>query len=523
MLAYHKVNNINAKVGIYLRISLEDGDKQESNSINNQRKIIYEYLHKNNFSNIQEFIDDGATGTNFNRKGFKDLLNNIENGNINTVITKDVSRIGRNYVKTGYYIEDYFVNKGVRYISILDNIDTYTEVIGNELLPFKAILNDMYSRDISLKQKSSLKERKRRGRYIACYAPYGYKKNKEIIGKLDIDDEAAEVVKRIFNLFLNGNGTLTIARILTDEKIPTPAMHLNMNSDKNSILYAIWKSNTIKKILRNKTYLGYMIQNKESTVSHKNPKRIYLNKQDYIIIPDHHLPIISKEDFDLANKILDSKSRTSNNKRKPTLLHNLLYCDECKKRLARRDSKNQIIYYCSTRTVFHACNNHNHISYKKIENYIFEYLKKILSVYSDKERLRQAYISQYTINKTKLEEYNVTLKNLNQNLLKINNKIDILYNDKLNNTISVDLYKKYSVPLKEEQKKLQIEIKQINTNIDIEKEKLIDCQKNEKNIEAIILKFQNLKNINEDVINEFIEKISIDKNRNFHIELKFKI
>ena len=127
MLAYHKVNNINAKVGIYLRISLEDGDKQESNSIDNQRKLIYEYLHKNNFVNIVEFIDDGATGTNFNRKGFKDLLKNIENGNINTVITKDVSRIGRNYVKTGYYIEDYFVNKGVRYISILDEIDTYND------------------------------------------------------------------------------------------------------------------------------------------------------------------------------------------------------------------------------------------------------------------------------------------------------------------------------------------------------------------------------------------------------------
>lgn len=172
MLMYHKVNNINAKVGIYLRISLEDGDKQESNSIENQRKLIYEYLHKNNFVNIQEFIDDGATGTNFNRKGFSSLLQNIENGDINTVITKDVSRIGRNYIKTGYYIEDYFVNKGVRYISILDDIDTYNEVIGNELLPFRTILNDMYSKDISLKQRSSLIERKKRGRYIACYAPF---------------------------------------------------------------------------------------------------------------------------------------------------------------------------------------------------------------------------------------------------------------------------------------------------------------------------------------------------------------
>lgn len=172
MLKYHKVNNVNAKVGVYLRISLEDGDKIESDSIDNQRKLIYEYLKKNNFTNIKEFIDDGKTGTNFDRKGFKNLLQEIEANNINTVITKDISRIGRNYVKTGYYIEDYFLNKGIRYISLLDQIDTYMELISNELLPFRAILSDMYSKDISKKQKSSLIERKKRGRYIACYAPY---------------------------------------------------------------------------------------------------------------------------------------------------------------------------------------------------------------------------------------------------------------------------------------------------------------------------------------------------------------
>lgn len=248
-------------------------------------------------------------GTNFNRKGFKSLLENIENGNINTVITKDVSRIGRNYVKTGYYIEDYFVNKGVRYISIFDDIDTYAEVIGNELLPFRAILNDMYSKDISLKQKSSLIQRKKRGRYIACYAPYGYKKNKDIIGKLDIDEESAKVVKRTFELFLEGYGTTYIARLYTEEKIPTPAMYLNMNADKNSMLYTVWKPATIKRILKNKTYLGYMIQNKETTVSHKNPKRIYLEQEDYIVIENHHLPIINKEDFEKANEILNSKKK----------------------------------------------------------------------------------------------------------------------------------------------------------------------------------------------------------------------
>lgn len=521
MLAYHKVNNINAKVGIYLRISLEDGDKQESNSIDNQRKLIYEYLHKNNFVNMVEFIDDGCTGTNFNRQGFKDLLNNIENGNINTVITKDVSRIGRNYVKTGYYIEDYFVNKGVRYISILDDIDTYNEVIGNELLPFRAILNDMYSKDISLKQKSSLKERKKRGRYIACYAPYGYKKNEQIVGKLDIDEDAAEIVRRIFKLFLEGIGTTSIARILTAEKVPTPAMHLNMNADKNSIFYTVWKGNSVRRILRNETYLGFMVQNKETTISHKNPTRVYLSKEDYIVIPNHHIPIISKKDFDKANEMLDINKRTSNQKKDKTLLHDLLYCKECKKRLARRDDKGKIYYFCPTRTTFHLCENSNYLSYENIEHITLEYLKQFLRIYSDENLLRQAYISEYSKNKTKINQYNDTLNSLSKELLKTNNKLDTLYNDKLNNVISADIYKKYSATLKEEQKDLQNKINETKTYIKSQKELLQSLNKNDTKISDLISRFCDLKSINQDVIDEFIEKISIDKNRDFHIKLKF--
>ena len=521
MLAYHKVNNINAQVGIYLRISLEDGDKQESNSINNQRKLIYEYLKQNNFINYSEFIDDGATGTNFERKGFKKLLEEIEKGNINTVITKDVSRIGRNYVKTGFYIEDYFVNKGVRYISVLDDIDTYAELIGNELLPFRAILNDMYSKDISLKQKSSLIERKKRGRYIACYAPYGYKKNDKIIGKLDIDEDAAKIVKRIFELFLGGNGTTAIARMLTNEQIPTPAMHLNMNSDKDSMLYAIWKPNTIKRILKNKTYLGYMIQNKEKTLSHKNPTRVMLEEKDYIVIPNHHLPIINKEDFEKANEILNSKKRKVGNKKDKTILHELIYCAECGKRLARRDTGGKIYYYCPTRTVFHLCDNKNYLPYYNIEENVFNYLSKYIKKYSDKVVLEKEYIEEYSKNNTRIKEYNNTLAKYSKELTKINNKLDILYNDKLNNVISSDMYKKYSNTQKEERKLIEEKIENITKLIEQESELLYELKDNKNRVAKFIDRFCNLNNVNTETIKEFIEKISIDKNIDFHIKFKF--
>lgn len=523
MLAYHKVNNINAKVGVYLRISLEDGDKQESNSIENQRKLIYEYLQNNNFINFQEFIDDGATGTNFNREGFRNLLQNIENRNINTVITKDVSRIGRNYVKTGYYIEDYFVSKGVRYISILDDIDTYNEVIGNELLPFKAILNDMYSKDISLKQRSSLIERKKRGRYISCYAPYGYKKNREIVGKLDVDESSAKVVKYIFKLFLEGKGTNTIAQILTKEQIPTPAIHLNMNADKDSIFYSIWKPNTIRKILRNETYLGYMIQNKETTISHKNPTRIYLNNKDYIKIPNHHLPLVSKEDFEKANQILDTRKRTTSIKKEQTLLHNLLYCDECKKKLARRDCNGKIYYFCCTRATFNLCSNSNYLSYTNIENVVLQYIKEFIRNCSDATLLRQAFWDAFTKNKTKIDEYMVTQNTLSKELSKVNNKLELLYNDKLNNVITTNMYKKYSCTLKEQQKDLEKKLNEINNVINTERYKLQSLKNDENRINKLISKFYNLENINTEIVNEFIEKITVDNNRNFYIKLKFNL
>ncbi len=521
MLAYHKINPINAQVGIYLRVSLEDGDRQESNSINNQRKLIYEYLKQNNFKHYSEFIDDGATGTNFEREGFKKLLEEIESGNINTVITKDVSRIGRNYVKTGFYLEDYFVSKGVRYISVLDAIDTYSEVIGNELLPFRAILNDMYSKDISLKQKSSLMERKKRGKYIACYAPYGYKKNDKMVGKLNIDEEAAKIVKRIFVLFLQGNGTTAIARLLTEEKIPTPAMHLNMNTDKDSMLYAIWKPNTIKRILRNKTYLGYMIQNKEKTLSHKNHTRVILQEKDYIVIPNHHLPIIKKEDFEKVNEMLDSKKRALGKQKEQTILHELIYCEECGKRLARKDIEGKIYYYCPTRTVFHLCNNKNYLPYDSIEKNIFKYLAKYLKKYSNRKVLEKKYIEEYAKNKTRMEEYKNAFAKYSKELTKINNKLDILYYDKLNHVISSNMYKKYASTQKEERKQLEEKINTINKLMKQEKELISELKCNKKSVEKCIDKFYDLDHVNTATIKELVEKISIGKNRDFHIKFKF--
>ena len=211
------------KVGLYIRLSREDGDKEESSSVTNQREILKRYVsEQENFFAVKEYVDDGWTGTNFDRPKFKEMIKDIEAGVIDTVITKDLSRLGRERLMVGYYTEMYFPEHSVRYIALLDNIDTYIDSGMNDMAPFKGVINDMYVRDISKKIRSSLIERRKAGNFLGVTAPYGYKKDPENKFHLVINEKEAEVVKRVFRLYLEGNGLTKIAQILTKDGVPVP-------------------------------------------------------------------------------------------------------------------------------------------------------------------------------------------------------------------------------------------------------------------------------------------------------------
>ena len=525
--ATHFGSIINANVGMYLRISTEDGDKAESYSIGNQRRIIEEYLKQNNFVNVTEYVDDGYSGTNFNRPGFKNLLSDIEKKKINVVITKDLSRLGRDYIKTGYYIEEYFVEKQIRYIGILDNIDTYSDLIENELIPFRAILNDMYSKDISLKQKSSLKERKQKGRYIACFAPYGYKKDLDNRGGLIIDDDAGNIVKRIFEMTLNGLGSNTIANTLTSENISTPAIHMNMPNVTNSIKYDVWKGNTIKKILRNKTYLGYMIQNKETTLSHKNPQRIMLSEDEYIIIENHHKPLISEQDYNRVQKILNDRKKKTFNKRPEILLQGLIYCKECGLMLSRRyyktNSGESILLFCNNYVVYKKCNHTASIKYKDIEIGIVNLLRGLLSRYSDSKKLKKLVLSNIDETNSILQEYKKDKEKLDLELNKMNDKIDLIYTDKLNNVITNEQYLIHTSKVKEQRKGITNKLEELKAIIEKEEQKINTLKQDESRMNKIINEFINCNNINNEIIKEFISKIEVDKFKNINVIFKMNL
>ena len=228
------LNSQKFNVGAYIRLSREDGDKLESESITNQRNIITSFIEENGYTLYKEYIDDGYSGTSFDRPGFNKLLKDIEDKKVNMIITKDLSRFGRDYIKTGYYIEHFFPENMIRYISILDNIDTFVDGTQNDIMPFKSLLNDMYAKDISKKIRSVLQNKRANGQYMATYAPYGYYKDLTRKGVLCVDESVRHIIVRIFNLFISGMPIYSIAKTLTEEGVDIPAIHNNINMGNKS-------------------------------------------------------------------------------------------------------------------------------------------------------------------------------------------------------------------------------------------------------------------------------------------------
>lgn len=213
--------NSNFKVGIYIRLSRDDGNI-ESDSIVSQRSLLNQYIKENNLTKVDEYVDDGFTGINFERPSFKRMIKDIESGKVNMIITKDMSRLGRDYIGTGELIEKYFPNKNVRYIAINDGIDTFIDNTNNDIAPFKAIMNDMYAKDISKKIRSVLKEKQKQGEYMCSISAYGYKKHPTIKNKLIVDEQVRDIVEKIFDMYSNGHGSVEIVNYLNSNKFLSP-------------------------------------------------------------------------------------------------------------------------------------------------------------------------------------------------------------------------------------------------------------------------------------------------------------
>ena len=294
----------NYYVAIYCRLSKDDDQKGESVSIGTQKSMLTDYCVEHGFEVYDTYVDDGYSGTNFDRPAFQRLLTDIDNEQVNMVITKDLSRLGRDYIMTGYYSEIYFPSRGVRYIALGDNYDS--DKLENDIAPFKNILNDMYARDISRKIKTAKRQRAKNGLFIGSQPPYGYRQKSDNKNQLEIDGEAAEIVQLIYTLALQGWGTVKIANELKARRILNPGSYKYEHGDTKFAQYYedepehrfVWSPVTIRGILKDQVYLGHLVNLKTESVNYKTKTRRPVSPDEWIIRQNTHEAIISREDFD---------------------------------------------------------------------------------------------------------------------------------------------------------------------------------------------------------------------------------
>lgn len=322
------------KAGIYCRLSKDDPQEGESSSIVTQKAILLDYCAAQSYEVYKVYVDDGYSGLNFNRPGFQELLADVENGAINLVLTKDLSRLGRDYIMTGYYSEIYFESKGARYIALADDFDSLKK--NNDLAPFKNILNDMYARDISNKIKNAKHQRAKQGLFIGSQPPYGYMKDPHNRNHLIIDPEAAEVVRLIFSLACNGLGNIAIATELTVREIMTPSAYKYSQGCKEYSRYAPvkngdpynWSYGTVGQLLNNPVYTGELISLKSETVNCKTKQRTSVPEDQRIITPNAHEAIVSKEIFIRVKQVRANRVCLANTHRE-NLFRGKLFCECC--------------------------------------------------------------------------------------------------------------------------------------------------------------------------------------------------
>ena len=343
----------NKITALYCRLSQDDGREGESNSISNQKEILAQYARANGFHNTMFFVDDGISGTTFDRPDFQRMQRMIENGEIGVVIVKDLSRFGRNYLDVGEYLEIKYPTLGVRFIAIQENVDTLKNT-GTEMMPFNNIFNEWYAAQTSKKIRAVWKSKADKGERIAAAIPYGYIKSQDDSKQWIIDEEAAKVVRYIFELTLEGLGPMKIARRLEDEQILSPTAYYLENGRKSSNDISArgkcaWSTTSVRHILENRQYTGCTVNFKTSLVSYKVHKTVYNPEEEWQIIPNTQEAIIDEDTFNRVQELRDSRRRNTATGRE-SLFSGLLYCADCKSKL----------YFCAAKSIkpeqeFHRC------------------------------------------------------------------------------------------------------------------------------------------------------------------------
>lgn len=385
-------NNTETKIWnatLYLRLSRDDGDKEESNSITGQRELLRDFIR--NRPELREYavrIDDGFTGSNFERPDFKKMMEDVKEGRTNCIIVKDLSRFGRNYLDAGEYIEKIFPFLGVRFIAVNDNYDSLGEKSASDdlVIPFKNLINEAYCRDISVKVRTQLEIKRKSGQYIGAFAVYGYMKDETDKNRLIVDEYAADIVRDIFSWKLDGMSPQDIAVRLNQSGILSPmeykkSLGMKFATSFKANAQAAWSANSVLRILKNPVYIGVLTQGKETTPSYKVRKRIIKPEDEWAVIPDSHEPIVRREDFETVQKVLTLDTRRSPDNSNVQLFSGMVFCGECGASMVRKTvpsgNKKYVYFVCSAHKQDKSCSSHG-IRDKALEEVVLETVKQYI-------------------------------------------------------------------------------------------------------------------------------------------------
>lgn len=529
------------EIAKYIRLSLADEIKKdeinkqidESESVTNQRRLMNEFIDRNgNVGELcKEFIDDGVSGTNFDRPGWNKLQEEMESGKIKVVITKNLSRLGRSNFECSYFLDYYFPENNIRYIAIQEQIDTFNnENSNNEYAALNNFINEKYSRDLSKNIKRVYRIKQQAGEYMGGRPVYGYIKDPNDKHKLIIDEEASKVVKRIFELYLQLHSQSGVMKILTKEKIPIPEVYKQTRRGIKVKNPYDWNYHTVRNILRNQMYIGDMVQNVHIKKSFREKKIIKTSKEDWIIVEGTHEPIIDKDTFYRVQNLLDA------NYRQPTkpyerIFGGIMYCHECGHKIGVGNPKKnsgpkgkQYLYtYCNyyrKNSSYNKCTPHT-INYNNLE---YELLSIITSIcnkyitligYDDIVNNRKKTLNTY------IDDLEKKMSRLEIDIKGIELKIEKLYMDRLDDIITPDTYKKLTDKFEEQKKSKQKEIDELKISIEEYKnnnpiEQLLET----KTIVKEYLKTR--KKTPRELILKIVDKIEIHKDKNIDLYFKLK-
>ena len=515
-----KLNN-DKITALYCRLSKDDGTNNESMSISTQKTMLKDYAKRNGFLNCQFYVDDGYSGTNYDRPAFRQLIEDIQDGEVSTLITKDLSRLGRNYLETGTYIEVFFPNHNVRYIAINDGVDSIDNA-QMDITPFRNIINEMYAKDTSRKVKSALRARRLQGKYMATTAPFGYKKDEGDHNHLVIDEVTAPVVELIYSIAEEGVGLHTICNRLRKAKVMKPSFYKKEMFERfidEKKMYD-WDTAYVSQILHNPVYAGHMTVSDKPTTTMRSKKRQYIPYAEREVIHDTHEPIIGQARWDRVQEIMAQRPPVTweSSSGYDNIFRGIIKCADCGSAMLvkvenkrKRDNVLDKTFYCCTKYRKYgktACPAHN-IEARTVQEVVLADIQKhARQAITDREAMVTEIANRQNIQRAAdREQQKKELRQCKQRITEIENLYAKLYEDMTRELITEKRFQMLSARYDSEQEELSARVKELEKSATADKEQLSSI----KHFAEHISDFAGITELDYRIVNQLIDKILISE------------